>query len=366
MTPRDRYLSALYLEEPDRVPVADIEILPELVKKILTCEKQITGDLMNRPDDSLRLFIRAYLKVGMDAIPAYYTYVEAPKIFIKEKRLDVVVAGVFDRYEIARPPDGTSDKGGAWKIIGQVKTMEDFEKLREKMPKVDATAQIKVIQKETKDVDMPICGTIFGGYLFTCVLMGLEEVMVSPYKNPSLLKKMIDYLADWQTEIGLEMIDAGADSIMIGEDFADSHGIFMSPRHFREFILPALKRQTQTLKKKGVPVILHHCGNISPVLEDIVNETGADGLQPLQPEAINIADVKRRVGDKVCLWGNISINTLSLGSPEDVAKEVKERMKDCAPGGGYILGSSHSLIDSVKAENLYAMIKTAHKYGKYA
>ena len=365
MTQRDRYLSALYLEEPDRVPVADIEILPELVKKILACDKQITGDLMYRQEDSLRLFIRAYLKVGMDAIPAYYTYMEPPKISSKEERLDVVVAGVFDRYEIAHPPTGTSDKGGAWKIVGQVKTIEDFEKICEKMPKVNATAQIKVIQEETKDVDMPICGTIFGGYLLSCVLMGLEDVIVSPYKNPSLLKKMIDYLADWQTEIGLEMIDAGADSIMIGEDFADSRGIFMSPRHFREFILPALKRQTQKLKKKSVPVILHHCGNISSVLEDIVNETGADGLQPLQPEAMDIADAKRHVGDRICLWGNISINTLSFGSPEDVAKEVKERIKNCAPGGGYILGSSHSLIDSIKVENLYAMVKAAHKYGKY-
>ena len=184
-------------------------------------------------------------------------------------------------------------------------------------------------------------------------------------RSTEALKKIIDYLADWQTEIGLEMIDAGVDSIMIGEDFADSRGTFMSPTHFREFILPALKRQTQMLRK-SVPVILHHCGNISSVLEDIINETGADGLHPLQPEAMNIADVKRRVGDRVCLWGNISVNTLSLGSPEDVAKEVKERIKDCAPGGGYILGSSHSLIDSVKVENLYAMIKAAHKYGKYA
>ena len=109
MTPRDRYLSALYLEEPDRVPVADIEILPELVKKILTCEKQIAGDLTYRSENSLRLFIRAYLKVGMDAIPAYYTYMEPPKISRKEERLDIVVAGMFDRYKMTHPPAGTSD-----------------------------------------------------------------------------------------------------------------------------------------------------------------------------------------------------------------------------------------------------------------
>ena len=365
MTPRDRYLSALNLEEPDRVPIFEIEILPELIKRVLRSDQQILGDLMDRPEESLRLFIKAYLNLGMDALPAYYTYQDSPDVSTKEGHLVLTQRGL-NQYEVAASPEGTSIKGGAWKIVGQVKTPEDFDRVCENLPKTSPDAQLKVIQKETKGLDIPTCGIIFGGYLMACVIMGLEEIMKAPYQKPKLLKRMIEYLADWQTEIGLEMIDAGADSIGIGEDFADNHNLFMSPRHFREFILPSLKRQTKALKRKGVPVILHHCGNYSAVLEDIVNETEGDCLQPLQPEAMDIADVKRRVGDRICLWGNIAINTLSLGSPEDVAREVRERIRTCAPGGGYIVGSSHTLLDSVKLENLQAMIKATQKYGKYA
>jgi len=363
MTPRERYLSALYVEEPDRVPVFDIEILPELIKRILG-GGEILGDITQRPEESLRLLIKAYLKIGMDALPAYYAIQDSPQISMKGAHL-VLTQGGYSKYEVPTTPEGTSIKGGAWKIVGQVKTLEDFQRICEKLPKIDPETQLKVILKETKGLNVPTCGIIFGGYLFTCVLMGLEETIRAPYENPRLLKKMVDYLADWQTEIGSAMIDAGADSIMIGEDFADTHNLFMSPSHFRKFILPALKRQVQTLKKRGVPVILHHCGNFSIVLEDIVKETGCNCLQPLQPEAMDIGDVKRHVGDRVCLWGNISINTLSLEKPKDVSREVRERIKTCAPGGGYILGSSHTLLDSVKVKNLYAMIKTAHKYGKY-
>lgn len=363
MTPRERYLSALNVEEPDRVPVFDIEIFPELIAKILQTDEKIVGDLMGRPEEALKMFIKAYLKIGMDALPAYYTSLDSPRI--TSERGHLVVTGALNTYEIAASPGGASAKSGAWKIVGQIKTLEDLDRVYENTPKTSADAQLKVIQKETKGLDIPTCGIIFGGYLEACVLMGLEEVMKAPYENPRLLKKLVDYMADWQTEIGLEMIDAGADSIMIGEDFADTHNIFMSPRHFREFILPALKRQTQALKKKGVPVILHHCGNFTVILEDIVDETGGDCLQPLQPEALDIAEVKRRVGDRVCLWGNIAINTLSLGTPEDVVREVRERINACAPGGGYIVGSSHTVTSSVQLENLLAMIKATHKYGKY-
>ncbi len=364
MTPRERYLSALNVEEPDRVPVFDIEILPELIKRVLQSDQQILGDLMSRPEESLRLFIKAYLKIGMDALPAYYTYLDSPDMSTKEGHLVLTQRGI-SQYEVTASPEGTSVKGGAFKVVGQVKTLEDFDRVCGNLPKTSPDAQLKVIQDETKGLDIPTCGIIFGGYLMACVLMGLEEIMKAPYQKPRLLKKMVDCMANWQTEIGLEMIDAGADSIMIGEDFADTHNIFMSPHHFREFILPALKKQTQALKKKGVPVVLHHCGNFSVILEDIVDEIGGDCLQPLQPEALDIAEVKRRVGDRVCLWGNISINTLSLGTPEDVAREVRERINACAPGGGYIVGSSHTLLDSVRLENLQAMIEATHKYGKY-
>ncbi|HSB07448.1 MAG TPA: uroporphyrinogen decarboxylase family protein, partial [Thermodesulfobacteriota bacterium] len=89
-------------------------------------------------------------------------------------------------------------------------------------------------------------------------------------------------------------------------------------------------------------------------------------LHPVQPSAMDIKQVKAQYGGRICLLGNIDLDyTLTLGTPEEVDKEVKERIAVAGQGGGYIITSANSLPDYCKTENVWAMSRAIQKHGKY-
>jgi uroporphyrinogen-III decarboxylase len=113
------------------------------------------------------------------------------------------------------------------------------------------------------------------------------------------------------------------------------------------------------------PWVFHSDGNLMPILDDLLT-LGMNGLHPIQPAAMNIKEVKAKYGQKVCILGNIDLDyTLTLGTPDEVDKEVKERIAAAGPGGGYVVTSANSLTDYCKTENVWAMAKAVKKYGKY-
>jgi len=184
--------------------------------------------------------------------------------------------------------------------------------------------------------------------------------------NPGFARRLIDLVSGYKVEVAKAALDLGADAVISGDDYAYRKGLLMSPRQFREFILPYLKRLVNAVHRRGAPFIKHCDGYIWPILGDLV-EAGIDGLHPIEPLAgMSIAEVKERYGDRICVAGNVDVSyVLPLGSREDVAKETRRCISEASPGGGHILSSSNSIHNAVKVENLKAMIETAKKYGVY-
>lgn len=113
--------------------------------------------------------------------------------------------------------------------------------------------------------------------------------------------------------------------------------------------------------------MVKHCdGNLYPIL-DLLVEQGIDCLNPIEPAAgMDIGKVKKLIGQKIALWGNIDCShLLTFGTTEDVKKATIECIKAASPGGGHIISSSNTIHDSIPAENFIAMVQTARKYGKY-
>jgi uroporphyrinogen decarboxylase len=133
----------------------------------------------------------------------------------------------------------------------------------------------------------------------------------------------------------------------------------MSPRHFREFILPGLARCVDAAHAAGAYVVKHSDGNIMQVLDMIV-ETGIDALNPLEPAAgMDIGLLKERYGKRIALIGNIDCGyVLSQAPVEAVRRVTRETIRKAAPGGGFCLSSSNSIHSSVRPENYMAMIET--------
>ena len=161
-------------------------------------------------------------------------------------------------------------------------------------------------------------------------------------------------------------IRAGAEVIVLGDDYAHNFGPLMSPAMFERFITPRDKRMIDLIHAEGAFCIKHTDGNIYSIL-DLLVATGPDAVNPIEPVAgMELKKVKALVGDKVCIAGNIDCGRLlSHGAVEGVREAVRRAIADAAGGGGFILTSSNSIHSSCKPENFVAMIEACREFGAY-
>lgn len=191
--------------------------------------------------------------------------------------------------------------------------------------------------------------------------MGFENFCVSLYTNLDFVKELMERYVEYYIKID-ELYSSlpEIDFIWIGEDIAFNSGTYIRPEMFMEIVYPYFKQITSHIKK---PWIYHSDGNYSAVLDDLL-KLGMSAIHPMQPEAMDIREVKRNYGDRVALVGNVNLNTLSLGSEEDVEKEVRGLMDDLHEGGHYMISSSNSLAAWLKPENVIAMGRAKREWNK--
>ena len=162
-------------------------------------------------------------------------------------------------------------------------------------------------------------------------------------------------------------LDSGADAVLIADDIAFNSGVFLPPNIMDEVIYPRYKEAVAEIRRyRDVPVFFHSDGDLNKVMDNIV-ECGFDGLQSLQPSAgMDIGRIKKEYGETLCLMGNIDLDyVMTRGTPTEVADTVKATIDMAAPGGGYILSTCNTLIDSIPLENALAMYRIADSYTGY-
>ncbi len=155
----------------------------------------------------------------------------------------------------------------------------------------------------------------------------------------------------------------GLDAVTSGEDLGYNSGPFMSPRHFRELFLPGYQAQAAAVHEAAMPLLFHSCGNLTQIWDGLA-ETGFDAYQAIQPEE-DLAELKRRHGRQIALWGGVSCHNLVVEEPADIREETARACEAAMAGGGFILGSSHSIGVATKPENFVAMVEAAREYGQY-
>jgi len=152
--------------------------------------------------------------------------------------------------------------------------------------------------------------------------------------------------------------------VFFGDDYGMQSGMFVLPRMWRALVKPRLARLIGAIKgQAGVRFMLHSCGAIAPILGDLV-EIGVDVLNPVQPSAQGMepAAVKWQFGSRLVLHGAIDQQgVLPHGTPAVVAREVRQRIRDLAPSGGYILAVSPNIRADVPSENILALYDTARE-----
>ena len=211
-----------------------------------------------------------------------------------------------------------------------------------------------------------ICFHHRAAFMWSAYLMGLDNILLNFLIEPELVEIVMDKVLRCNMRIVQRAIQAGAEVIILGDDYAGNHGPMMSPAHFRQFILPRLRQMVDLIHAEGAFCIKHSDGDLYPILDDIVS-AGPDGINPIEPVAgMELQKVKQLVGHKVCITGNIDCGQLlPHGTEEEVRAAVRQAIADAAPGGGYILTSSNSVHSSCNPQNFVAMVRAAQEFGQY-
>jgi uroporphyrinogen decarboxylase len=190
----------------------------------------------------------------------------------------------------------------------------------------------------------------------------MMDFAVAVSENIELINTMMDIFIEWNLVVLEKLQRLGLDFIATYNDLAYKEGPLVSPQMFREVFLPKMKIVADAIK---LPWAFHSDGNLTIVMEDLLS-LGMNCVNPFEPPVMDLKVAKEKWGDRICLWGNIDlVQTLPYGTVEDVEAEVKQRIQEAAPGGGYICATANSITDWCKIENIFAMTAAVKKYGTY-
>jgi uroporphyrinogen decarboxylase len=190
-------------------------------------------------------------------------------------------------------------------------------------------------------------------------LRGLDQLMIDMTIDPEIAHYLFDVTSYFQRKLAEAFTTCGVDIIMTGDDVATQGGLMMSPQMWKTFLQPRLAETVRTLKRinPSVKVFYHSCGNVKELIQELIN-TGIDILNPVQPDCMNPAEIYRTYGRSLILWGTISVQkTMTLGSPEDVSREVRQRLTMLGENGGLILSPAHVLSPETPWKNIEAFFK---------
>ena len=195
-------------------------------------------------------------------------------------------------------------------------------------------------------------------------LRGFENALADYAAEPELLEAAYDRLYTLYTKQGVASARAGVDMIRIVGDIAMQDRIMMGPARWRRFDKPRMAELIDACRavRADLHFFFHSDGKLTELVDDLI-EIGIDVLNPIQPECMDPVEVKRRWGDRITLHGCISIQrTLPFGSPADVRREVEGLIRQCGLDGGLVLMPSNNVQPDTPVENVIACYHAARDF----
>jgi uroporphyrinogen-III decarboxylase len=419
MTSRERVTLALNHREPDRVPI-DMGSSVTSGIMVTTYAKLRKALGVNgtppRVSDLLQMLAEVEApvleKLGCDVvgiIPLVRSFGIANKDWKPWRTFDgtdVLAPGQFNYRvddsgdllispggDVSKPPSGRMPKDGYyfdiivrqqpidWDHLDPAEFAEQFGRLSDsELAYIGASAE-----NYHRNTDFAILGGFGGGGLGDLPrvlapemeapkgIRNFDDWMVAHLTHPEYIKEIFAR----QTERAIENLElyrqaVGSKIVAIfisGTDFGTQRQEFISPDMYREFYLPFHKRMNDWVHEHTTWKTFYHCcGSIYHLIPSFI-EAGVDILNPVQCSAANMEPerLKREFGDRIVFWGGAvdTQKTLPFGTPEEVRREVAERIRVFAPGGGFVLNSIHNIQAKTPVENVLAMFETARSAGRY-
>jgi len=275
----------------------------------------------------------------------------------------------------ARMPAGGLYFDGVYHPLAEATTVAEIEAFE--LPHI-SDEELAWLRREARRLyettDKAIMGH-FGGNILEAAqsLRGWDRFMMDMALEPKLAQALTQKLADHYVANLPRYLDAVGDYIQIiqmGDDLGTQRGPQMSPEMYRQIIKPCHRQVYEYVKTHSdLYIFLHTCGSIYRLIPDLI-EVGVDILNPVQISAAEMdpARLKREFGRDVVFWGGgaDTQHVLPNGTPEEVRRHVRELIEIFAPGGGYVFCQVHNIQANVPPENIVAMFEAALEFGRYS
>jgi len=202
-------------------------------------------------------------------------------------------------------------------------------------------------------------GMAMGLFERAWIMRGMQDFLMDLIANPDF----VDELLDGILEVHLRFMDTVAERLPVdayfgGDDWCDQRGPIMGPRLWRRFFKPRLAKLIDNCHSHNLRYVCHSCGNLLPLIDDLL-EIGVDALESLQPEAMDVYELKRRTYGRMVLIGGMGVqSTLPFGTPGDVRETTQKLICEMGQGGGYVLGPAKPLLPDVPTANAAAFCET--------
>jgi uroporphyrinogen decarboxylase len=380
MLPRERVFAALEHREPDRIPWGEHSIDYNVYEDIIGRETFVQAKMKETQaywDGRRDEVVESYKRDRLDLIRAL--------------EMDIVfVGGVPSKGYHPKPMEKLDDvtyhdgHGNIYRVSSTTHDLMPYkrntegyvpptiESLQEQIDRVEeqpigdpndsSWELVHHAVKEMKDTHfiMVMCGDIgFPGFGAT-----EEESWMNLILQPEICKKIAELHGKQLIHQIPLYAQLGADGIMPCGDLGSSTGLLASPKIYREMVYPWHKAHVEEAHKYGLKVLKHCCGHTWPIINELAEVY--DAYEAIQASGgMDIKKLKERVGDRICLWGGIWHEHIIMGSVEDIRNDARYAFKYAAPGGGYIMGSTHSLAVDAKRENILEMKRCRDEWGNY-
>ena len=326
------FLKTLRREKVNYIPLAELGVHPKI--KELFLSRKIEG---------LKDEVDFWYRSGYDYIKLQ------PKADFNPMKIGL-------SNSVSYNDDGSIFRKWASESNGVISNFDDFEKYT--FPNTSDFDYINFEKVKTLLPDgMGVVGQYGDIFTMTWEMMGFESFSLALFENEDLIKNLNDRLG----ELVLSMFEYFAqsdvvDAIWYSDDIAYTNSLMVSPQVLDKYFFPWLKKIGDLAKRYNKPLIYHTDGILYDVFDKII-ECGVDAIHPIEPKAMNIADVKQRYGNKLCLIGNIDVDLLSRGTVHEIRNNVIKNVEEAGFDGGYCVGSGNSIPEYVKLENYIAMIE---------
>jgi uroporphyrinogen decarboxylase len=214
--------------------------------------------------------------------------------------------------------------------------LEDFNRVT--WPDADDPRLFADLQHFRPDPELLLVGRHpFAIYERAWLLAGMQPLLTAMADRPERVARLFARIGEFEERIARHYVQIGVEAAWICDDYGMNSAMMFSPEMWKRFVRPHLERIVKRYHDAGVLVILHSCGNITPLVNELV-EVGIDVLDPLQPNCNRLDHVRRRTAGRVCLCGGVEASTLLAGDVMNTNLRTHERISQLGKDGGYIVG----------------------------